>query len=119
MGFIAFVKSAKRLKRARKKPRKRKLQGKIAALSRKNESVRAWKQEKARRLAAGETGENGTLKLIRITLTLASFGLLRCWWKGGTKKKVAATYDTEVDELVQMDNKVVVEAKVVAHKIRV
>jgi hypothetical protein len=42
MGFFAFVRSAKRLKRERGKPRKRQFLTKVEALSKRNEAVRKW-----------------------------------------------------------------------------
>lgn len=89
MGFVAFVKSAKRFKRERKKPRKRKLEAKIAKMSRKFENVRLWRAEEARAKEAGELKQHPLLRAIRFALVIGTFGCVTCCWKKYDAKVVA------------------------------
>lgn len=52
MKYVAFVLSAKRLKRQRNKPRKRKLKAKIDTMVKRIERVRSYKEEQVRRKEA-------------------------------------------------------------------
>ena len=77
--YAAFVMSAKRLKRERKKPRKRKLKAKIDGMVRRIERVRSYKEEQVRRMEAGlkdrcaETTSSSSFKLVRFSLCAMLF----------------------------------------------
>ena len=97
MNFFAFVMSAKRLKRERKKPRKRKIKAKIDGFVKRIERVRSYKEEQIRKMEAGEKDRSNFMKCL-----LCCCCCLRCCGVGKKKKKKNKIVSEE-DELMNMD----------------